>query len=135
MRNLTLSDYIVITQVQVIVMFQCVSFRYSVCGKIIINSMPTDVSQVCCYLFCHSSQPLLTVSCTCTNSCRVGSQVLTRAVQAWDEQGKTLVSTTTAGPDGEFCFLLPVGNYIVKVIQPLWLFVRHFIFVVLCRQP
>jgi len=43
-------------------------------------------------------------------------QVLTRAVQAWDEQEKTIVSTTTAGPDGEFCFLLPIGNYVVKVI-------------------
>ena len=122
------------------------------CGKIIINSMPTDVSQVCCFLFYYTSHSLslyhsaillslisttlFSAKCMhCSNSCCVGSQVLTRAVQAWDEQGKTLVSTTTAGPDGEFCFLLPVGNYIVKVIHPFWLCEAYFIFVVLCRQP
>ena len=27
------------------------------------------------------------------------------------------MSTTTAGPDGEFCFLLPVGDYVVKVVK------------------
>lgn len=57
------------------------------------------------------------IAVTHTNSHHVGLQVLTRAVQAWDGQEKTIVSTTTAGPDGEFCFLLPVGDYVVKVVK------------------
>ena len=60
-------------------------------------------------------QEHLPIAVLCTNLCHVELQVLTRAVQAWDGQEKTIVSTTTAGPDGEFCFLLPVGDYVVKV--------------------
>ncbi|XP_065911657.1 BOS complex subunit NOMO1-like isoform X2 [Dysidea avara] len=59
--------------------------KYSVCGKIVITSMPTEVSEVS-----------------------------TRTMQAWDEHNKVIVSTTTVDPSGNFCFLLQVGKYILK---------------------
>ena len=36
-------------------------------------------------------------------------------MQAWDEHNKVVVSTTTVDPSGNFCFLLQIGKYILKV--------------------